>query len=403
MSVLDGLGVGHVRLACARLAQHEDEPVQLHEARRHAPRDDEAARLVSGWEQANAYRLRIVEVLEGVRPVVVQLEDGTDFVPEDDEALRHMRLAEDRMAVVALALKDGEVLETAGRLLRSDWLADPRATAEAMAGCSSSSFVGRTRRGKVQAVPRRCNSSVCPVCRRLAAAERSERWTPVIAALVARGMSAWSVTLTQPTVKTSAVPFYLDPAEVQSGRYVRQVDDAPSWRAVPGESLTLGLWRLRQAWDGLREASWWPRDVVGGLYGIEATGRDKLFNLRYHVHMHVIVVLRAETDPAEWWSKVLARWRTVTAAATFDEAHASDSAQHARPIEGGRVVDAVRECLKYPCKLSEMTTAQTLDWLAVTKGNHWGCPFGAFHGTSAVRRAARGLMALDAEQDSDFG
>lgn len=243
------------------------------------------------------------------------------------------------------------------------------------------------------------------MCRRWLAAQRSETWGLVMSALLARGARAYSVTLTQPQLEWPAWPCLLTEAERRVYSVpLYDLGDAAAWASVPGEPLSSALARLRDAWAAMRNGraslGWWRATVLGGVYGVEATARRSLlpdggppYVPRWHVHMHAMVLLRPGVDVDGWWVDVQSRWCEVSGGAP--------EAQHLRPVVD--VADAVREVLKYPLKLATMTEAQTVDWLAVTKGLRWGCPFGQLHGSSPVRQSAGELAAdcVDVPDDAE--
>lgn len=405
--------------------------------------DDDARDELIGRRVAEKGRDRIVDALADVRPIELVAEQEDDrgvesdpFYPDDDD-LDTIRKSGGCVGVRALWLPSAHVLTVGGRVLRSDWLADPRSASKALKDCCSSWEAVRIA-GRLTSAPHRCNSAICPICRRLDAAERAEEWSALIAALVRRDVRVVGVTLTQPILGSdgwSDAPVLLigDEATVYVGR---GGDDANGYVSVASEPIGHALNRLRYAWELLKKGQAsrfeWESSVFGGVYGIEATGRIGIGPLdehgvagppylpRWHVHMHALVLLRPGVDLGVcrcssctvaagedgktagvyaddvpgWWPWLVRNW--VDRCTVWGDESAHGKGQHMAELRGNAddVMRAVKETLKYPCKLGELTRAQVLDWLAVTKGRKWHMPFGALHSASRIRKVAKRDLVL---------
>ena len=323
--------------------------------------DDRAKRYTDAWKEASEGRDRLVELLSRM---------GASEVERDDDG---------RAAVVQIVNHDtGEVWDLDGRMIREDWLAEPRRTAGSMERCSLEYSVILQSDGRYKTVPWGCTSPLCPVCARHKAASRAERWTPVLHSMVAElGCKVLHLTLTQPQ----------DPAE----------------------TLSASLARLKRAWstlvDGRGSRAAWKRHVAGYLLGTEWTGKHPRTGARrWHPHFHVAVVCwPVMADTFEGFA--VSRWCAITGA--------SPAAQHVDKLGNERTTSEVvgedgidrvlREVLKYPFKPATLDDDQLAEVLVSTKGLRPHRPGGGFHGASRIGKLAklRGLGELDAWQDWD--
>lgn len=405
--------------------------------------DPEARKELDGRKGAEKRRAIIVAALSGVRPVELTDDTGYAWYPANDDDLEGVRASAGlggRAGVTALQMPDGdeqagEILTVGGRVLRTDWLADPRSAAKALEGCSRGWETLRVD-GRLISAPHRCHSAICPICQRLDAAERAEEWGELIEALVRRDVTVVAATLTQPILNISEFPSDRPVlfTEEEARHYVPHGGNSDGGSvSVRGEPIGMALYRLRNAWELLRKGhasrAWWGSTTFGGVYGIESTSRigtglpnefgvrQAPWLARWHVHMHALILLRPGVElgvcrcarctklrdepkanagkyagEQGWWPVLVDEW--TTRCTVFGDVQATALAQHVAPVEGENILGAVKECLKYPCKLGDMTRAQVLDWLAVTKGRKWAMPFGALHGSSTIRQVAERDLKL---------
>lgn len=390
----------------ALMGWRSNQPLDLAHAEQ-SPRDDAASRYASGWREADTGRRRVASALAGF-----------DLLTTDTDS-------DGRVAVRAVTTADGAPLLVAGRFLRQSWTADPGRTSEQLAGCGRAAGVHRRADGSYGAHPYGCTSPLCPQCARRKAADRCARIAPVLAHLAARGYQLVHLTLTQPAFADGDTPTHLTERE-QRAYEVPTLAGVEPGGAVPGEPLALALERFRSALTALRDGqasrAWWRSTVAGYVYGIEWTGRTRRGGAwlpRWHVHAHLLVILRPGVEVATvdahggfelrgpWVDRLVARWATVTTTTdphTGERVRAVPWAQKVRPLWGGReaVTAAVRECLKYPFKVSALTDAQLTEVLATTKGRRAHMVGGCLHANSRVGRAARELRE-DGTHGQDLG
>jgi hypothetical protein len=203
---------------------------------------------------------------------------------------------------------------------------------------------------------------------------------------------------------------------------------------VPGETLGSAWDDLSAGWrsvlDGrdvvdwqgrrLARRTWWARTVVAQVDAMEATqvrtdGDGRAAAVRWNVHAHTILVLdptaldldrdteviqvpsqhadrpdrtvRRVRGDAAWWRVWLSGWLGVV--------DAEEAPQDARVISArgnpGEMAAAIREVVKYAGKLSDMTDAGIIEWLATTKGRRPHRAGGTMHGGTRRGRVARAL------------
>lgn len=251
---------------------------------------------------------------------------------------------------------------------------------DALRSCGRGGDVWYQPGAGVVAVPFTCGLVVCPRCQRCRGADRSYGVAPGVAeAATAGGTPVFMTTTARSTARTGVVAWGPQDEGMPPGcRAAAPGEVAP---AVPGESLEDALDRMRQHMDtATRGTGWreWYRDSVVGEHGAwEATIRDEVGGpLRWHVHLHRVLVLRPGYDAERWHKEWLARWCTV--------ADARPGAQDFARIEPGDEERAARQVLKYACKLDGLTTAGIFEALTVLKGRQMARPAGAYQGSSAI-------------------
>lgn len=374
---------------------------------------------IEGHDEARQGAARIGAALDSVVPTL--LSSGGESFGYDPLA----KLGTERVSVVNVAMKDGAPLAVCGREFRGDWLANPEKTAANVGSCSSTWGVMRTASGYVPH-PYCCTSGLCPVCARNKAATQVRRWTEPVMALAKAGCTLVHLTLTQPQyegMNDDDVPVYLTPWERERGMFLVRSELRPypfnpsrmeqHFSAVPGEALLDNRDRLYRSWrtlrNGTRHRPQWRRSVFAAVHGIESTGRvydheRGGFRLRWHSHLHAMVVLYPGVDAAEWFADIAERWRGVTEAVMMTGQSASiepvkvtgetteRGAQCMRTLNTRDPEELRRslvETLKYPVKLGQLTDAQLVEYLAACKGskNHWATA--AFHATDKRGKVAR--------------
>lgn len=343
--------------------------------------DDEAKGWVESWTEADESRSHISAALAKCRPGTVAKLDGKDVLLD-------------------VHVEGIGTLITNGRPLRPDWTADPQAAAAQLDACGSSYGVHLNTDGELGSHALGCKSPLCPQCARRKAARRVSRLGPVVDELVARGYQLCHVTLTQPQrsyPESELQPVILTDFE----RRFCGDSHAAAGRgsAVSGETLGQALSRLKKAMTGLRDGrrtrAKWVNDVAGYVYGIEWTGRHD-GHLRWHVHIHILVILRPAVDAGEFWDWLVPEWCRLTLAEHGEKA-AAPEAQHARILNAETAEDELREILKYPFKPASLTTAQLVDVLASTKGLRFHHVGGGLHACSKVGKLVRAFLADDVE------
>lgn len=421
-------------------------------------------RAIESWEKADAAREQIADVLASCAL------DKTTRTQDDAGRWRE--------AVEAVQVADAGVVEVEGKPLRPDWLADPARAAEAMIRCSVKYGVGwNATLSRWSEYPLGCGQAICPLCARRRAANRAAKWAPVFRALSMQGYPVIMLTGSQPVntpaelrdaLAAAAAGAAADDqaqAEARGDVYSAWLQEHPKWAgeaivmsdeeaqtlaydgpraprgpSTPGESLRGAMGRLQDAFALLRygaSRSWFTSSVLGGVVGYEVTARreDKDADgnitgsvLRWHAHFHGVFVLypgadlpiAEETtdngrkiarlrDDGGWYGAWLRRWQEVSGGAP-----AGQDGQLLRA--GDDFEEAAVEALKYPAKISSMTRAQVVDWLACMKGAHLsGLRYGGLHASSRIGRVASwaatagrervaerlGVLALAAEWAGD--
>ena len=322
-------------------------PPEWHDAARRAAAGDEmAAKWLAAVRQALEGRDRIARLLEGVEPTLIDRDD------DGRAAVVELRRVDPKTGEVAVDPMTGEVAEWSfpeARMLREDWLADPRRTVNALSKCGAGWGVHQGPDGVVGAHPYGCGSPLCPYCARTRAARRVGWWEPQLQALMDEmGAQPVHLTLTRP-------------------------------RTV-GEPLGAALDGLGHAWkllvDGRGSRSLWQADCMGYLLGTEWPGISPQGNRAWHAHHHVLCVLWPWTDPHEFERWVKARWAQVCPGS-------NPRAQHMSQIG---LKDALKEVLKYPFKPLQLDDDQLCESMVTTKGRRPHRCGGAFHGASVIGR-----------------
>ena len=325
-----------------------------------------------------------------------------------------------RVSVQQLRMGDGRLLNVEGRPTSPERVPVPARTGLHIGACRCAYLVGYDTKGQqFNTNPVTCRSNLCSWCAGRKASEKVRQWLPLFMSLYEDGHQLVHLTLTQPTMEgdPDVEPVHLTDFEQRYMSYAGVVA-APDEAAVstPGEGPAAGIDRLLRSFKWLRRgnrgmARAWEESIAGGLYSVEATGmttRDGATVLRWHVHLHAVLVLPpgtatrfteddgraviARDDP--WFSDLIRRWCSITGAAP--------GAQHCELVSAGaRVRGALTEVLKYPTKTATLTDAQKHDWLVSTKGRRMHAqPFGSLISSSRARTLVRWLAAVD-EDGSD--
>lgn len=400
-------------------------------------------------EPALAAPVELERLLGPVQPVSPHLPGEGSPTRSSRAAREAARAARRRVSVEALALDEvGDLLVVEGRAMRDDWLADPARTADRVGLCCSTATVFKRSSGSYGAAPIGCGVSVCPQCARAKGGDWISDLHPMCVELARGGCTPVHVTLTQrgdmhgdrPTLLTAAEyrMGYRAPAplETADGRHVGY--------AVPGASLSEAVETLLGAFRGMRNkdragSRFWSDTVAGYIYAIEATGRSYrcehcrgevagprghckackkdsgAFLPRWHVHLHVLAMVRpgvevplgevvqvVDRDTGEptgrtvrracqasgWLHELSGHWLRCLERAGGS---ASRSAQVGTLLSGTpeEVADALAEVIKYPAKVSTLTRAQVLEWLACRKGVNHHLSGGCFHASSNIGKAMR--------------
>ena len=322
-----------------------------------------------------------------------------------------------RIRVQKLRMGDGRLLRVEGRPTSPERVPVPARTGLYIGACRCAYLVGYDSNGQQFSTnPVTCRNNLCSWCAGRKASEKVRQWLPLFMALYEDGHQLVHLTLTQPTMEgdPDAEPVHLTDFEQRHMSYAGVVA-APDEEAVstPGEVIGSGIDRLLHSFKRLRRgtrgmARAWERSIAGGLYSVEATGmtmRDDAAVLRWHVHIHAVLVLPHGTatrfaeddgravvsrdDP--WFSDLIQRWCSITGAAP--------GGQHCELVSAGaRVRGALTEVLKYPTKTATLTDAQKHDWLVSTKGRRMHAqPFGSLIGSSRAHTLVRWFAAVDEE------
>lgn len=363
--------------------------------------------------------------LEHGEPAPVQiamLRDGRIFETEEvvnAGQVEHKTTVRTARASVA-SVDYGKASQTVyvdGRELRHDWLADPQRAARKMTLCSTAATVREHGASML-----RCHHKLCPQCAHFDGAARADELLEQVSALVDAGCPVVHLTLTQPTREdVDGRQAVLAPWERGLFPGARVAEGADGY-ATPGETLSECRDRLYESWRTLcngrtRKAADAWESVIGGTYGTEFTGRRRegvkgarVFALRWHGHMHVLLVLRPGTPlraervfkrgrarwavRGAWVDQVREAWCDIVPGAQPDAQEVTLVAAPGTTVAGApdaereEVRRALREVLKYPVKVGELTAAQLVEFLSVMKGAKTAMPFGALHGQSKVGRVA---------------
>jgi len=397
-------------------------------SKRGGPGAEKAVREVRRWERMKGYAEAIAEAL-----------DGSEVLEVVNHGLTATGL--DRLAVGQVRLADGQtVVLPDARPLREDWLADPSRAGGKVGGCANAWGVRPHRDGVWKAGPVSCGCGLCPLCTTTAVAVRRDEWTHELEQLVSHGYHVVLLTRTRPAdvAPESPVPVVwtaADTARWGPCPWPTADECGPDERAglaVPGETLGQAWDALAASWrrvldsrravlwlgQAIPRREWWARTVVCQLDAVEGTqvvtGQDgRATGLRWHVHGHSVVVLDPQaivpardtfTDDA---GRVVLRadcpWMRCYLAAWSRESEGSrDAAQHAALVSVGgpeAIRNALHEVIKYAGKLSEMSTAGIVEWLATTKGRRPHRAGGTLHGATRRGRVARAGRLLDRLRD----
>lgn len=299
-----------------------------------------------------------------------------------------------------------------GRLRPGLHLRHPDDDSKALYTCESSETLGYTD-GKPVLWPCRCGRPVCPVCIPARAARRYMPIRPIIRC-TAEGKLVVHVTGTYRVDPVTGCPvtrrehgyggFY--GPRVTSGR---AQGDGLSFMAS-FKQLDVLLRALKQGRGiGTRKMGrWFTETVLAVLAAREATGRApraKPWRIRWHAHVHLLMVLDdsalqgayvEDTDRGErlrgpWADAWVANWTELCRRAGLV---AADECQAVVPVSvPGTDLDedidrALGQVLKYPAKISTMTTAQAVEVSQCIYGLRPVNMGAAWHGNSRVKRAA---------------
>lgn len=408
-------------------------------ARRHLGTEDgeAAAREVARWERMRTYSARVCASLAGAS--VVEWGHTLDADGEHQRTPSGMA----RVSAQLVRLADGQVVSCPeARDLREDWAADPVHTLARLQGCGEAWPVAPTPQGW-RAHPLTCSCSLCPLCVSMAAGERREVWTETLIDLARRGYTIVLMTRTRRARQGEGHPVVW--TEQDDARWPRPAvplarDTAPHpelghvGAACPGESLGSAWDALSDGWRRVIDSrqlvtwrgaaiprrSWWAQTVVAQLDAIEATQvrvEGDATVLRWHVHGHTILalapgVIEVErdtvrrwvgdadarrgrwaaklSDSCDWWSTWLDAWT--------GEVDAEERPQDAEVVGADGCCDvakALREVVKYPGKLSEMTDAGIIEWLATVKGRRPLREGGTLHGGTRRGRVAHAVEVIE--------
>lgn len=383
-------------------------------ARRAEMGDQDAAKTLRGVQQAEVHRARVAASLSASHVEEVELGPALRGLVRDPDLPRAdgWEICRGSWVRTTVLRVNGCRLEVDGRPVRPDWQADPQRSARAIGRCGICWGIHHTGAGWGEH-PETCGTALCPACVRRAAGKRAALWAPFLYVLAAAGYRLVFLTLTQP-VRDPEEPAPVVLSAVERLKYKRinaeVAGPGETGRAVPGDSLPVTFERLTGALRNLRDGSsrdWWARTVAGAIYGVETTGRsydrkNRRHSLRWHTHMHALVLLKPEAEVCEvkgkgkhkgrvlvrgpWWEALMQRWGELCPGM-------DPKAQVAYVVSPDRVEDEVREVLKYPCKLGGMTDAQLADFLCTMKGRHWHGRWGCLHGSARVMTVARWLIA----------
>jgi hypothetical protein len=305
-----------------------------------------------------------VGFLELATDVAADLDDAGS---EPHRALARAALPSDdldhgRHAPGLVAGPDGLFLPAA-RWVSDRWHIDPQEIAARMDSCGTDAVVASTEAGALTVVPMHCRQALCPVCQRSAATKRVRATEPKLAGLVDCGCTLLHVTLTQ-QAKSRGLR--------TDGGVTRDT----------GETLPAALDRwadsFRAARDGLGAV--WRSDVAGYVYGVEWTENRN----RWHVHGHVLVVLRPGVDPHQAGRSIVAEWVKTPSGGQMTRDAAAQCFEEVEPSK-------VREVLKYPFKPAHTSDGGLLEVLAGTKGRRLHAAGGCLHGSSVAARVSKVL------------
>lgn len=314
----------------------------------------------------------------------------------------------------------GKVLTVEGaREVPTGWSCSPPDLARRLRGCAAA-WSAYHQLGVAGAAPIRCSAPLCPRCLGAAGGSRVRDWLPVVEALRRAGCIVVHLTATRPASLPGAPGATRHPVVLVAGerrRYAAGLEAhggrvaARRGAAVPGEPLADALADLSHAWSSVthgnkRTREWWRSTTAGALLGREWTGAGELRDgarwLRWHAHQHALVILRpdapvsfrpvpytradgstgtTEVACGPWWDAWVAAWCAACPGA-------DPAGQRASLVSDS--ASALVEVLKYPFKPSALTSAQAAEVISATIGLHHHQTTGAWHGSSAVARAARG-------------
>ena len=320
-----------------------------------------------------------------------------------------------RVRVRQVRMGDGRLLNVDGRPTSPERAPSPARIGLYIGACRCAYLVGYDASGdRFSANPVTCRSNLCSWCAGRKASSKVRQWLQLFMALYEDGHQIVHLTLTQPTREgdPDSEPVHLTAFEQRTMAYagaVAAIDEVAV--STPGEDIASSIDRLMQGFKMLRRgtrpmARAWESSIAGGLYSVEATGkttRDGTSILRWHTHIHAVLVLPPGTatrfvddggravvsrsDP--WLSGLIERWCSITGA--------SPGGQHCELVSAGeRVRGALTEVLKYPTKTAILTDAQKHDWAVSTKGRRMHAqPFGLLIKGSRARTVVRWLASED--------
>lgn len=291
-------------------------------------------------------------------------DDDPDPVSDDRRRLRgaELRTGEGR----------GAILDLYDDSRATQWRLDLQREAQRIAGCEAARVLLCAPDGAFRPMTCGCKSRLCPVCARPRAARAVARWLPVLEAAAADGAELRHTTLTQPAIVGDGG--LVTPIEARRYGWRGTVAaDGVVARAVGGEGLGESYVRLRDALTEVRKngstREAWRATLGGYVLGCEWTGRSPEGVPRWHVHVHLLTVT-PQAIPQRLVDRRLAEWARHVGG--------SPKAQHSRVC----APDKLTEVLKYPFKISNLTSAQRIEVLAYMRGMHPHQAAGSWHASS---------------------
>lgn len=308
-----------------------------------------------------------------------------------------------------LGMRDVEVADgedawgAALRTQTTSYAVDWKKARDTLASCGSTRVLVRTppedRQPGDEDVWRvacmRCGHRLCPPCCSARTGRAYQRWSRAADILLASGLQAYHVTLTQPRWASTGKGRVLAD---ESWRWYGSDDPEYALAPVAGEGCFASGQRVYRSLRSLRvdrgTRELFERFSKGGIVGREWTlrntheGAPPVQSPRWHAHLHLLIF--TDEEGASLWPRFCREWCA--------EVGGSMAAQSCKRVESS---EYLIECLKYPLTVDDLTVAATAEaWTAIRGGRHHYA-MGGLHGRSKLAQTAPWQAAIEAAKRAE--